>query len=554
MMNNDERSKVKELLKEKEKCGSRLEWMYHENKPDNEDFLLGKKIEKVCDQEQKQNDSYGALFQERIQHNIEMDTKAKMREDPLFAIRKMEDDAKKRLLDNPVKMKQLQKTIQKQTSKNKKSKHQKQRKHSDSGSNDDDLVSKYLNILNAKHKGSKNIMANEEGKRHNAKKMLNNKEKTYERRNVSSDKLHDESRSKYKTRDESRERSYPKGRKKDGFKKRYSRSSSSSYDNSSNEEDKRDIRYEKYDVRDHKDFDSRKGHLNINDSGSKLKQFKGGTDKKYDKQGWKVSIQEIDSDNESKKHKSHRHKICGGKEIKNSSCKKRRHSSSSSGNQQSENRKYKSGTNRSKQTKKEKGSRDHSLSSAAEDTDHIYKKHNQDSSSDGSLSHSGNSDMKAASKRQLSDSDNEKYGKAKSFGLVILNPEALEAQKRHECSSRSRSWNRKPIKEKKPLQAARSSRSWKLTDEEKQKQVEEMMKNAQWWEDQRKTKVKQYAFEEQMEESNHKINLETTGSSEFIIPMMSLHAENSSVEDRIKRNKHNILRTKADMERGFSKR
>lgn len=27
------------------------------------------------------------MFSERIQHNIEMDTKAKMREDPLFAIR-----------------------------------------------------------------------------------------------------------------------------------------------------------------------------------------------------------------------------------------------------------------------------------------------------------------------------------------------------------------------------------------------------------------------------------------------------------------------------------
>jgi hypothetical protein len=40
----------------------------------------------------------------------------------------------------------------------------------------------------------------------------------------------------------------------------------------------------------------------------------------------------------------------------------------------------------------------------------------------------------------------------------------------------------------------------------------------------------------------------------FSSPMMSLHAESSSVADRIKRNKHNILRTTADMDRGFSKK
>jgi len=32
-------------------------------------------------------DQFSAMFSERIQHNIEMDKKAKMREDPMFAIR-----------------------------------------------------------------------------------------------------------------------------------------------------------------------------------------------------------------------------------------------------------------------------------------------------------------------------------------------------------------------------------------------------------------------------------------------------------------------------------
>ena len=40
----------------------------------------------------------------------------------------------------------------------------------------------------------------------------------------------------------------------------------------------------------------------------------------------------------------------------------------------------------------------------------------------------------------------------------------------------------------------------------------------------------------------------------FYSPMMSLHAEKSSVEDRLKRNRYNVLRTNADMDKGLSKR
>ena len=40
----------------------------------------------------------------------------------------------------------------------------------------------------------------------------------------------------------------------------------------------------------------------------------------------------------------------------------------------------------------------------------------------------------------------------------------------------------------------------------------------------------------------------------FFSPMMSLHAEKSSVEDRLKRNRYNVLRTNADMDKGLGKR
>jgi hypothetical protein len=53
----------------------------------------------------------GSIFSERVKANVALDMAAKMREDPLFAIKKKEEEAKRHLLENPVKMKQLQKLV-----------------------------------------------------------------------------------------------------------------------------------------------------------------------------------------------------------------------------------------------------------------------------------------------------------------------------------------------------------------------------------------------------------------------------------------------------------
>ncbi|KAH3752082.1 hypothetical protein DPMN_186692 [Dreissena polymorpha] len=155
MADNNERRKMKELLREKEKGDVPLQWMYKESKPDAEDFLLGKRIDKIGESEDIKQDQFALILEERTKHIIEMDTKAKMREDPLFAIRKQEEDAKRKLLENPVKMKRLQKALERQNkSEHKKSKKKKHKKgKSDSDGSDDDLMSAYLNILKSKQKG-----------------------------------------------------------------------------------------------------------------------------------------------------------------------------------------------------------------------------------------------------------------------------------------------------------------------------------------------------------------------------------------------------------------
>ena len=56
-------------------------------------------------------DAPGALFQENIARRADIDMQAKIREDPLYAIRQKEEESRKRLLQNPIKMKQLQRLV-----------------------------------------------------------------------------------------------------------------------------------------------------------------------------------------------------------------------------------------------------------------------------------------------------------------------------------------------------------------------------------------------------------------------------------------------------------
>ena len=99
----------------------RLEWMYRGpmTTVDRDAYLLGKKIDKAVDRglqaaEQEQEalaSGPGALFASG-DTDVAVDLAAKIREDPLFAIRKKEEERKRALLDNPLKLGQLRKSLE----------------------------------------------------------------------------------------------------------------------------------------------------------------------------------------------------------------------------------------------------------------------------------------------------------------------------------------------------------------------------------------------------------------------------------------------------------
>jgi len=117
----------------------RLDWMY--NGPaslvNREDYLTGRPMDKTFElAQQQENNTFGnnednvpnSLFGS-ASDSVVVDLANKIREDPLFVIRKQEEENKKQLLNNPVRMKQLQLLLKEQigNKKNKKDKRSKER-------------------------------------------------------------------------------------------------------------------------------------------------------------------------------------------------------------------------------------------------------------------------------------------------------------------------------------------------------------------------------------------------------------------------------------------
>ncbi|KAJ7373147.1 RNA-splicing factor [Desmophyllum pertusum] len=119
------------------KKGERLDWMYAAaaaGQVDREMYLLGKPVDKVVDpmaqNDEEESTAPGASFINDASANTVNDLAAKVRDDPLFLIKKKEEEKRKELLNNPVKMKQLKQMLQANLEKSKKKKRKDKKKKS----------------------------------------------------------------------------------------------------------------------------------------------------------------------------------------------------------------------------------------------------------------------------------------------------------------------------------------------------------------------------------------------------------------------------------------
>ena len=122
-----------------------MNWIY-EAPGDNinrEDYLLGKRVDKYVDPTRQAAErekhllttTPGVLFA-GASINTTVDLESKIREDLLFETKKREQEAKKRLANNPIKLKQLRALVDEVKSSGKKKKKQKH-KHKHSSSDDE---------------------------------------------------------------------------------------------------------------------------------------------------------------------------------------------------------------------------------------------------------------------------------------------------------------------------------------------------------------------------------------------------------------------------------
>jgi len=95
--------KLKSESNEKDK-DHKVEWIYTGDKIDRDAYLLGKPIDKLLIEKELDKPKED-VFANTI------DLANKIREDPLFEIKKREIEAKKRLLDNPLRLKQIEDQI-----------------------------------------------------------------------------------------------------------------------------------------------------------------------------------------------------------------------------------------------------------------------------------------------------------------------------------------------------------------------------------------------------------------------------------------------------------
>lgn len=514
-MEEDEQKKIREMLKDKGKSQP-LEWMYKGEKPELEDYLLGKRVDKHVekDEEPKDDHGVGAIFDDRIKANIELDMKAKMREDPLFAIKQKEEDVKRKLLQNPVKMKRLQKKIEEEQRKKMKASIASHGHKELSG--DDDLLHKYLSILNkkGKDKGEKDRNHSEKGG-HKFDSYDNEKHRKH-----SKSAKHQHS-SDSDSSDEDRHKNYTKDLNK--------------------YRDEKSHRREEYE---HRKYDKKQNG-----------KRKRNTETRYESERQRDCSPEIRTKHKkSKKHK-HKHKYDTEQiECERTDSRKRHH-------------RY--GSDDSDNDSKDKRQYDREMKYSKNDSQKFKSIRSEGSKSKRHVTSASSTDSD-------SDSDDSVQIPKKQYGLIVK-PGTVENRSHRRSksphiskSSRPKDRSRSPRRHRSRSKSPKRSQSYdtkhrrkspevmkpskprKLTDDEKKKKLERMMENAQWREEQRTKNVKHYDDEDRKEAES--LLRHGDKGANFLNPMMSSHADKSSLEDRIKRNKFNIQRTRADLDKDFLKK
>ncbi|XP_030758321.1 pre-mRNA-splicing factor CWC25 homolog [Sitophilus oryzae] len=554
----------------------KLDWIYKSANSlvSREEYLLGRKVDKTLDElnkEEKEKKIVLPTPKNHVEHECippsirdfnkivqseQVDLSAKLQEDPLVAIRKREEEARRKFLQNPVQLKKLQDALKEQekTKKNKKS--QKER----------DLDQKLKEKLRLYGKSPASKKGKTKVKDEALNTILMHKFNALKSKLSDSD-LNDILNGKTSS-SSSSDSSNESDKDKKGKRKKY-KSSSDSDDNRKKIKIKPDERKQKLRNRYNRSRDKSTRDTGRERYSESKKRYKKRSKSRSNSRNRHIRKGRRDDSDSSSEYEKSRRSVHGSSNSKQK--KNRRHSSESSEDEKSAYLK----SNKSNDDLDEKILRKlRMLRDAAEisnermicDRDESNCKIQKNANSSGSdndnskisnkrlllpekpshlkYQNESNDSSSSESSKAYHDSEEDKKEK-KNYGLVSSDGKKLALKK----NQKSNIAEIQPVKTQVVKVTTERKNVKKLTDKEKEKIRNEMMQNAEVRDREREENVRKYREKDKAEES-----VSTKFDTDLIHNQLLKSAKHSSIEDRIKSNLNNIQRSARHMDSNFSKR
>ncbi|XP_050077292.1 pre-mRNA-splicing factor CWC25 homolog [Anopheles maculipalpis] len=562
----------------------KLEWMYRgpAQLVNREEYLLGRTIDKTFEeldaQEKASNSTFGvAQPKNHVEHecipfsirqhkdvlsNDQVDLARKLMEDPLMLIKQKEMESRQKILQNPVKLKELHRLLKGDQSLKGSAEERKADRKKEKKSKKSKKSQKKKKRSKKRGDSSESEGSDSEGSADLDKLLAEKYKKVAGERQegVSIDKL---LRMQFDKLSQDLEAMGSSGGSK---RKKQRRGRSGSSDSSKSErrgsakrrdnrQEKRDDRVEKNRERgrnrekDSRSRDVRKGKREFSD-GSTPDRKLDRRDRSRERYRNKSPVRTSNRSPVRKVYPSKDKHIRGRSRSRSAEKKKVKDSK-----RQSRSRSRSVGRKKVKESKRRSRSRSPRKRSYTPTNQKLSTKSQkaQSSSSSSSDSNSDPSEQPTQSRHQFTgDSDDERrIKKIRNFGLVTASGEKLDTSssrpevrlyKRDEIKaeqSKKRTTWTKPTEKKKPL-----------SERELEEQRLAMMSNAQWREKERESNVKRYESDDHREEAT----VSREYDKEFLTKQFKRAAASETVESRIRSNRNNIQRSNGAMDRNFVKR
>ncbi|XP_050306828.1 pre-mRNA-splicing factor CWC25 homolog [Anthonomus grandis grandis] len=575
----------------------KLDWIYKgaNSLVDREEYLLGRKVDKTLDQlnnEEKETKFVLPTPKNHVEHECippsirdfnkivqaeQVDLQTKLQEDPLIAIKKREEEARRQFLQNPVQLKKLQEALMKKQNQKKKTKKKSKKKDLDL----DEKIKQKLKMLKSKTTGPTEPRKDSKKEKDETLTTILMHKFNALKSKLSEDDLQDilngktsdssdsenEDKSKKKSHRKSQssdsEEEVIRNKEKEKYKKRNKRRDSSHHDKR-----ERSSSRETYNLG--KNKRTRRSRSPRTTEKYRSEKSYQGNQKSSGQRRYRSRSKSKESELRKKKQRSRsrdqekKSRSRDRERSKNTAVKRRNESTDSSDDEKSYHHQKSTpkGSDSDSELDKKimaqlkilRGEAENQLKTKKplypEKPSNLYKNSKSSSSSSedsesDTKQHSRKSSSPAKAKYKYSDHE-EEIPKQKSFGLVSADGKKIAFKNTSQKSKNSKPTKKIEETSSKPV----FKNVKKMSEEEKERLRKEMMKNAKSRDKEREENIRLYREKNKKEEET----VSKSFDADLVHNELMKSANHSSVEQRIKSKLNSIQRSSRHMESNFSKR